>query len=1048
MTGLLDLLHVCSVTELALRMDILRCLVGCLKESHRCRTVFRRVGGFVYLMSVLVGLEGSLSSPCSPVWKGVERRSVVGLLHQIFATLATAMRYEPANAKFFYQEIAQASLAQALRLLGCFSQESGLQQITKGPEQELLDSFQTVFSMELPPCSLPAPSLPLVLDSCCIILRLLHDLAIDAFKPRMRSKSSTPACSTPTPSLSAQSSVTEVTTPGTPVTKKKPCDLALNQKREVEPVLVHSGALLAILQLLPSMYHTAHPEESSGFQLFTAETIKSVLRTERNQQLMCDVQLMAAILASCKKALEDETHLLHSPFQYLLERLAAQKLQPDDLRQFLRLGHPLASLSDDQIDRMFSEEAPANQKPGGGFVPLTRVKTLVSMTTPKDLHIQNNSILPPFVEFDMSSEGFGCLYIPSLAPQAAHGTSVAATASLTAGQEAAVTGGVGVGDRAFPPQQGLSYSTWICVDRFSDPRADPHPVRILTLARTGKKDGTEQNLLCLSIAISTRDKAIIVSCSESPADQSNDWQPEFSGEWGARVWFPDIMKEGEWHHLVFVFSRQVVKNSAFTLYVNGQQVANNKMHYPPTFPGGGTSLSPATSVYGWIGTPPAWRRPSRLAWKQGPCIMFEEVATPALASLLHKLGPHYLGSLQAPQVTATREVLTSQIAEEKITFGLNAVAMTEMTLAKIRKVYSKVDNKAIAKQLGMTTHENATPIRVIHNSAGHLLGPARSLGGVVVGYLGVRVFTPQPVSKVIQTVGGCNVLLGLIAMARDVESLYAGVKALVCVLKSNPFSRAEMEQISGYQVLAMLLRKKSSFLNSHILHLIFTLVGTIDAGKEVGGIPNLPAFRDLLCDLELWHQAPAEVEKSLFEHFFELISDIGIQRSSTNIRVLREYHLVEKLLVILKKSPSSSTTTLTLLNVLHALLCTSPRVTDVLCFVQFTASTLTTPVEDEKSVELVPGTDGTECKSGQGEDSLTTEQSTIILRNRCLKLFFSLLYMGKRINQKYCEEIMTIVGFDWVQLFLLTRLHPTTTIWALRILMTLLSIPSLLAKFR
>ena len=375
---------------------------------------------------------------------------------------------------------------------------------------------------------------------------------------------------------------------------------------------------------------------------------------------------------------------------------------------------------------MFSKEAPANQKPGGGFVPLTRVKTLVSMTTPKDLHIQNNSILPPFIEFDMSSEGFGCLYIPSLAPQASHSSGVASATGLTStNQETAVTGGVGVGDRAFPPQTGLSYSTWICVDKFSDPRSDPHPVRILTLARNSKKDNAEQSLICLAVAISTRDKAIIVSCSETPSEQSNDWQPEFSGEWGARVWFPDIMKEGEWHHLVFVFSRQVVKNAAFTLYVNGQQVANTKMHFITGSPGGGTTLTPATSVYGWIGTPPAWRRPSRLSWKQGPCLMFEDIASPALAFLLHKLGPHYLGSLQAPQVTATREVLTSQIAEEKITFGLNAVAMTEMTLAKIRKVYSKVDNKSIARQLGMTTHENATPIRVLHNSAGHLLGPAR-----------------------------------------------------------------------------------------------------------------------------------------------------------------------------------------------------------------------------------------------------------------------------------------------------------------------------------
>jgi hypothetical protein len=60
----------------------------------------------------------------------------------------------------------------------------------------------------------------------------------------------------------------------------------------------------------------------------------------------------------------------------------------------------------------------------------------------------------------------------------------------------------------------------------------------------------------------------------------------------------------------------------------------------------------------------------------------------------------------------------------------------------------------------MSSHENATPIRILHNSAGHLGGPARSLGGVVIGYLGVRVFSPRPVAKMIENVGGCSVLLG------------------------------------------------------------------------------------------------------------------------------------------------------------------------------------------------------------------------------------------------------------------------------------------------
>lgn len=119
--------------------------------------------------------------------------------------------------------------------------------------------------------------------------------------------------------------------------------------------------------------------------------------------------------------------------------------------------------------------------------------------------------------------------------------------------------------------------------------------------------------------------------------------------------------------------------------------------------------------------------------------------SPQTVATIYQLGPHYVGSLQSPCVGGVnQEALAPLVAEEKVIFGLNAKAMSQLTLAKIRKVYSKSDNKAIAKQLGMSSHENATPIRILHNSAGHLSGPARCLGGTVVGYLGVRVFCPRP----------------------------------------------------------------------------------------------------------------------------------------------------------------------------------------------------------------------------------------------------------------------------------------------------------------
>ena len=42
---------------------------------------------------------------------------------------------------------------------------------------------------------------------------------------------------------------------------------------------------------------------------------------------------------------------------------------------------------------------------------------------------------------------------------------------------------------------------------------------------------------------------------------------------------------------------------------------------------------------------------------------------------------------------------SSLVPEERVVLGLNAMATSQLTLAKIRKVYSKTDNRSIAKQV-------------------------------------------------------------------------------------------------------------------------------------------------------------------------------------------------------------------------------------------------------------------------------------------------------------------------------------------------------------
>uniref|UniRef100_A0A6B0VGF8 Putative kinase a-anchor protein neurobeachin n=1 Tax=Ixodes ricinus TaxID=34613 RepID=A0A6B0VGF8_IXORI len=645
----------------------------------------------------------------------------------------------------------------------------------------------------------------------------------------------------------------------------------------------------------------------------------------------------------------------------------------------------------------------------------------------------------------MAPEGFSCLYLSSVAPQSASGGPPMVGVSMVGGMPEGVIGGIGTGDRMFPPQSGLSFSTWVSVERFSDPHADPHAVRLLTLVRN--LHGREDHLVCLVLQLSSRDKALLVSTQEMslPNLSGADWEPEVKEEGCVRYWSPELLQEGQWHHLVVVLNRAVLKNSSVSIYIDGQHASTQKIPYISQNPGGGAAnLTVASSVYGFIGTPPQFRHPSRLMWKQGPCHMVEDVLSPQLIHQIYLLGPSYVGSLQAPVMIGT-EPLPPLLNEEKVVFGLNATAVSVMTLAKIRRVYSKVDCKSIAKMLGMSSHENATPIRILHNSAAHLAGPARCLGGVLIGYLGARTFIPRPVALTLENIGGVSVLLGLVAMAHDVEGLYATVKALVCVVRSNRAAQQEMDRIKGYQTLAMLFKKKSSLLNSHILHLAFSLVGTVDSGRETTVIPNMTAFEDLLCNLEVWRDAPGDLHKSLYEHFHELITESSEQKA--NLRILRELEMVTRLLMMLRDPCLSASTVRLLCNLLRTLLHSTQRSGDILRFGQFMVSTLPRPSVSEKLLNLKRETDMSESSGPLDETALLIHN--VCLRNRCLHILHLMTYQNsKNVNVPFCEELARVLGLDWVLLFLQRQLHPTTVVLGLQLLTVLLSCPTLMQRFR
>lgn len=315
MGTLLGLMHSAPPTELQLKTDILRALLSVLRESHRTRTVFRKVGGFVYVTSLLVAMERSLSFLPKNGWEKVNQNQVFELLRTVFHTLAMAMRYEPANSHFFKTEVQYEKLADAVQLLGCFSDTK------KIPPSSVSPSNTHPFQRLLEDDSLCIDTVPPTLRHCSKLFVYLYKVATDSFDRH------------------AYHSVA----PSSVLIPKNALDVRQHppSSQSLENVIIHPGAMLAMLDLLPSVDSPVQPEHALDLQIAVCNIMQSLVHTERNQQMMCDAGLHARLLQKCSAALADEDHPLHPPLQRMFERLASQALEPLVLRQFLRLGNPL-----------------------------------------------------------------------------------------------------------------------------------------------------------------------------------------------------------------------------------------------------------------------------------------------------------------------------------------------------------------------------------------------------------------------------------------------------------------------------------------------------------------------------------------------------------------------------------------------------------------------------------------------------------------------------------------------------------------------------------
>ncbi|KAA3679441.1 WD repeat and FYVE domain-containing protein 3 [Paragonimus westermani] len=1050
------------------------------------------------------------------------------------------------------------------------------------------------------------------------------------------------------------------------------------------PVIVHPGAIISLLRLVAQLDQRSKgtPELLLDLQTCLLDVIGELLRLERNQQIMCVNSMPKELLTLFRDQLATESAHLHDRVHALFECLAIQSLTPSDLREFLRISNPLSCCSTELVqpsDQPCADPlaevvcAVKNARSRyGGPLPLSQIKCIIATASPISTQMarpnwvdsqlavyrplvlggeQTNAIMgcavvPPFVEFDMGPEGFGCLFLPSIAPQGPSSVANLSGAAEPLTSDSAA-GGVGIGERPFPPPHGLTFSTWVSVVQFDklhtistnsivststtspEPNSrsrlscapQPQAVHLLTIVR-GIQSVNDQ-LICLRVYIHPETRMLVVSTQERVAQQDQvcdldtvcgpisdvdaDGRPPTHGSepssdmvtTSSCAMFPCGLPNsadphswplGVWRHLTVVFSRAgMIKSSSCSVYLDGKLVGARRLSYLGSSAATSGFLGRQTmpsSVCAFIGTPATDRRPSSLVWRQGPCHLIEEPLHANRVAYLTRLGPNYMGSFQsAPPIfgklrmcletrdanelvnfitfssqailsevinpwhhkcslgvlkilipvllffahvafylrippviadffsfayplkhpsllsffslitaypsTASEEHCYPLFGEEKLVFGIYASALTTMTLSRIRKVYSYADAKAIAKQFYIAPKENATPIRVLHNSAAHLHGPSRPLGAVLVGYQGVRAFTPSPMTCQLHCVGGgpggVRVGLALIAMAVDVETLYAATKAACALIQCSLAAADEMRATRGYEV------------QSPIDH---------------------PAFEDLLCDLDLWRierHRPELIEQATNEHVRHQ-HESSLLTKATVIVIENDYRLVTNLLnhlVELLSVPSNQRRQSSLLptgtpggsrlsglstQLLHPiwtlvfdriifLLMNAHSPTQTWAVLPAPSTRFTPPNRPVDSITVVsgrsslldaamlfirtyfsnsvsrrgllqigqlmawtlPGADVDETEMPFEKQSMVNEPSTaelierqerlINLRNSSFEMLLKLISDSPNINKKLCNEIVTVLGFDWLYLFLRPCVHSSTVVLALHLLLLIILNP-------
>jgi hypothetical protein len=148
--------------------------------------------------------------------------------------------------------------------------------------------------------------------------------------------------------------------------------------------------------------------------------------------------------------------------------------------------------------------------------------------------------------------------------------------------------------------------------------------------------------------------------------------------------------------------------------------------------------------------------------------------------------------------------------------------------------------------------------------------------------------------------------------------------------------------------------------------------------------------------LQVWHEAPSDLQRSLYEHFFELLTESSEHKH--NVIFMQELRLVDRLLRILRDSTLSRMTLQTILSTITVLLAGASHPPSLLHFGQFMVSLLPQNSVNEKTLSLHDWSKKTDVLEVLFDSSGNPVVYNVKLRNACLEVIAKLLKAEPTVN--------------------------------------------------